>query len=104
LLRDTWSATKIVELEGPKRISPNEIAATFAEILGRPVTAEAVPRDAWEGIFKSQGMNNPTPRIQMLDGLNQGWIDFERGEAGLQKGRSLLKDVLRELVKSQQPT
>jgi NAD(P)H dehydrogenase (quinone) len=104
LLRDTWTGTRIVELEGPRRISPNEIAASFAEILGRAVTTEAVPREAWESIFKSQGMKNPTPRIQMLDGFNEGWIEFERGEAGSQKGRTSLKDILRELVKSQQPT
>jgi hypothetical protein len=25
-------------------------------------------------------MKNPTPRIQMLDGFNEGWIEFESGE------------------------
>ena len=26
-------------------------------------------------------MKNPTPRIQMLDGFNEGWIEFESGKA-----------------------
>ena len=59
---------------------------TFAKILGRPVRIAAVPRETWGSLFKSQGMKNPIPRIQMLDGFNEGWIEFERGESGSMKG------------------
>ena len=59
---------------------------------------EAVPRDSWEALFKSQGMKNPTPRIRMLDGFNEGWIEFENGEAGSRKGSVNLDVVLRELI------
>ena len=31
-------------------------------------------------LFRTQGMRNPTPRMQMLDGFNQGWLSFEGGE------------------------
>jgi hypothetical protein len=44
-------------------------------------------------------MKNPTPRIQMLDGFNQGWIEFEHGEAGSRKGEVQLEAVLETLVK-----
>jgi hypothetical protein len=37
-------------------------------------------------LFRSQGMTNPTPRIRMLDGFNEGWIEFENGEASSRKG------------------
>ena len=82
LLREHWSGRRIVELEGPHRITPNEIAVTFSKVLGRPVRTELVPRDSWEALFASQGMKNPAPRIQMLDGFNAGWIEFDGGEAG----------------------
>ena len=98
LLRETWSGHRIVELEGPHRVPPKEIAATFANLLGRPVTVEAVPRETWESLFKSQGMKNPTPRIQMLDGFNEGWIEFEGGEAHSRKGNVTLETVLRTLI------
>jgi len=98
LLQETWSGHRIVELEGPQRVTPKEIAATFANLLGRPVRVEAVPRETWESLFKSQGMKNPTPRIQMLDGFNEGWIDFEGGEAGSRKGNVTLGTVLRTLI------
>ena len=45
-------------------------------------------------------MKNPTPRIQMLDGFNEGWIEFEGGEAGSIKGETELETVLSGLVDS----
>jgi len=59
---------------------------------------EAVPRETWQAFFESQGMLHPLPRIQMLDGFNQGWIDFEGGETGTIKGKVELPTVLQELV------
>jgi len=98
LLQQTSRGHRVVELEGPHRVTPNDIAATFSHLLNRPVRMEAVPRETWETMFKSQGMRNPIPRIQMLDGFNEGWIDFEGGEAGSQKGKVALEAVLRKLV------
>jgi hypothetical protein len=37
----------------------------------------------------SQGMKNPAPRAQMLDGFNEGWIEFENGEHGAMSAYSL---------------
>jgi NAD(P)H dehydrogenase (quinone) len=98
LLQEPSNGHSVVELEGPHRVSPNEIAATFAMLLGHPVKAEAVPRETWESLFKSQGTKNPTPRIQMLDGFNEGWIEFEHGETGSRKGTVGLGAVLRKLI------
>jgi NAD(P)H dehydrogenase (quinone) len=54
--------------------------------LGKPVRAVPVPRDSWEGLFRSQGMKNPVPRMRMLDGFNEGWIDFQND------GREAIKE------------
>jgi NAD(P)H dehydrogenase (quinone) len=99
LIQTTWSGRIVVELEGPHRVTPEEIAATFTDLLDRPVRTEAVPRDTWESLFQSQGMKNPALRIQMLDGFNEGWIEFESGEAGSRKGKVELRTVLQRLVK-----
>src|SRR5580704_2981130 len=76
LLREDWTGVRIVELDGPAPVSPNELAAAFARALARPVRAETVPHDTWEALFRAQGMKHPTPRIRMLDGFNAGWIAF----------------------------
>jgi len=100
LLQETWNGHRIVELEGPHRVTPDQIAATFAELLGHAVRMEIVPRDSWESLFRSQGMKNPTPRIRMLDGFNEGWIEFEAGETGSRKRNVTLKTVLATLVRT----
>ena len=98
LLKETWTGVRVVELEGPRRVSPNEVAATFGKLLGKPVRMELVPREKWEESFRAQGITNPLPRVQMLDGFNEGWIDFEGGAAGTRKGKVELETVLKELV------
>ncbi|SAK48729.1 NmrA family protein [Caballeronia temeraria] len=101
LMQQEWTGVRIVELEGPQRTSPNDIAAAFAVVLGKPVRAQAVPRDTWEALFVSQGMQHPMPRIQMLDGFNEGWIDFEGRHDDIVKGKTPLVDVIRKLVARQ---
>ena len=98
LLQETWKGHRVVELESPQRVTPNEIAATFVDLLGIPVRMEAVQRDTWETLFRSQGMKNPAPRIRMLDGFNEGWIEFESGQPGSRKGQVALKTVVKSLV------
>jgi NAD(P)H dehydrogenase (quinone) len=98
LFQEIWTGKRVIELEGPRRVTPNDIASTFSDILERPVQMQIVPHDTWEGLFKSQGMKNPTPRVQMLNGFNEGWIEFEGGEAGSEKGTTELATVLRGLV------
>ncbi len=95
LLREDWQGRLVVELEGPHRVTPNEIAAAFAKILGHEVRMEVVPRASWEGLFALQGMKNPLPRAQMLDGFNEGWIEFEHTAL---KGQTDIETVLRQLV------
>ncbi|HEY1812117.1 MAG TPA: NmrA family NAD(P)-binding protein [Kofleriaceae bacterium] len=98
LLQETWTGRRIVELEGPARVSPNDIAAAFSRLLGKPVRAEVVARETWEGLFRAQGMTNPTPRMRMLDGFNEGWLEFEAGLAGSVKGTTPLDATLKTLL------
>jgi uncharacterized protein YbjT (DUF2867 family) len=98
LLVKDWTGTRIVELEGPARVSPNELAGAFARVLERPVRVETVPRESWEQIFRSQGAQNPLPRIRMLDGFNEGWIEFSDGGRSAVKGTTSLDSVIAQLV------
>jgi uncharacterized protein YbjT (DUF2867 family) len=98
LLKERWEGKRVVELEGAQRVSPNALAAAFAKVLGTPVRAEVVPRDRWESIFRTQGMKNPTPRMQMIDGFNSGWIDFPDRGAHARKGAISLDQAIATLI------
>jgi NAD(P)-dependent dehydrogenase (short-subunit alcohol dehydrogenase family) len=84
--------------------TPDEIAKANAwakqgcAVAVADINAEAVPRETWEALFKSQGTADPQPRIRMLDGFNEGWIEFESGESGCIKGEVELETVLKSLV------
>ncbi|WP_174363243.1 NmrA family NAD(P)-binding protein [uncultured Caballeronia sp.] len=98
LLRETWTGRRVIELEGTQRVSPDMIAASLGRLLGRDVRMNIVPRDTWEGLFRSQGMTNPLPRMQMIDGFNEEWICFEGGQNEVRRGRVPLDTVLQSLI------
>ena len=99
LLQTPWTGHRVVELEAAERVSPLDLAQAFAEALGRGVRAEAVPHSEWEAIFRAEGMRNPEPRMQMLDGFNAGWIDFPDRGAGALKGAISLRQAVAALVR-----
>ena len=101
LLQERWEGKRIVELEGPQRVSPNALAAAFAKALGTPVRAEIVPREQWEALFLAQGMKNPTARIQMIEGFNAGWIDFSNCGSHARKGSISIEQAVATLVQRQ---
>jgi uncharacterized protein YbjT (DUF2867 family) len=98
LLREPWDGVRVVELEATRRVSPNDIAAAFAQALGKPVQGRAVPRDTWERLFREQGMRNPLPRMQMLDGFNEGWIEFAERGAHARRGLIGIDQVVARLL------
>jgi uncharacterized protein YbjT (DUF2867 family) len=97
LLRESWHGVRIVELEGPRRYSANDIGAAFSRVLGHAVAMDTVPRDTWEAAFRAQGTKNPEPRMRMLDGFNEGWIDFEHG-GEVRRGSMPLDAVIARLA------
>jgi len=98
LIQEDWSGTRVVELEGPSRISPHDLADAFAQVIGKPVRAVPVPRESWDRLFRSQGMKHPEPRMRMLDGFNEGWIEFQDGGRKAIKGPTTAVAVVADLV------
>ncbi|SDP66223.1 NAD(P)H-binding protein [Phyllobacterium sp. OV277] len=98
LIQESWTGRRIVEIEGPERVSPVDIANAMSQVLSQPVRVEIVPRETWEAMFRTQGMRNPMPRIQMLDGFNEGWIRFENPKNEILHGTVDVRDVIGDLV------
>ena len=103
VLQKVWTGNRFIEVEGPERYSPSDIAEVFADLLRRTVRAVAVARKEWASFFESQGTapDKTGPRIEMLDGFNSGWIDFEQSGNEHVFGNCSLRDVIARLLKSQ---
>ena len=100
LLQEHWQGSRVVELEAAQRVSPTALADAFAKVLAQPVRTQVVPRDRWEAIFQGQGMKNPIPRMQMLDGFNAGWIDFPNRGANARKGRIGIDQAIAAMLRA----
>lgn len=100
LVRESWKGVRVVRLEGPSRVSPKDIAAAFSAAIGQPVRAEVVAREQWEAIFRAEGMLHPLPRVRMLDGFNEGWIDFPPNDPNVLKGHTDVREVVARLVRA----
>jgi NAD(P)H dehydrogenase (quinone) len=99
-LLQSWTGNRYIEIAGPARYSPLDIAATFATALNRDVEAVAVPRDTWTSNFVSQGTpeDRTVRRIEMIDAFNSGWIDFPAPGTEHIQGTTDLKKVVDQLV------
>jgi NAD(P)H dehydrogenase (quinone) len=99
-LQQEWKGNRVLELEGPEKYSPTAAAVAFSRLLGHPVTGHPIPRSEWHRLFVQQGTaeDRTAPRIEMLDGFNSGWIDFEDAGAEHFKGKVTLEEVIKGLI------
>ncbi len=97
LLQDKGKGVRVVELEGPKQYSPNDVARAFEAVLGRKVVAQVVNRSEWPSIYKQWGLapKSVGAMTEMIDGFNRGWVVFEDGKAERSFGKTSMENVLR---------
>jgi NAD(P)H dehydrogenase (quinone) len=99
LLQD-WNHHRYIEVAGPRRYSPLDIAAALSTVLKKKVEAVAVPRNTWADNFVAQGTprDRTALRIEMLDAFNSRRIDF--GVPGTERftGTTELQSVLETLT------
>lgn len=74
------TGSRTVEVAGPADYTPNQVAAAFATSLGRPVRAEAIPREQWSEVLTTKfGLPEAAVGnwIQLWEGFNSGDIRLE---------------------------
>ena len=59
VLTEKGHAGAVYELAGAQPLSPTEIAALLAQVLGTPVRTERVTWEAWEAVARQRGMGDP---------------------------------------------
>ena len=101
LTLQSWTGIRHIEVAGPEDYSPLDIADAFADAVGRPIEAIAVPGVEWETLWVSQGMPEGRTAPRAGDGRwirISGWIHF--GVPGTEHvdGATPLREVITQLV------
>jgi uncharacterized protein YbjT (DUF2867 family) len=90
----------VIELEGPRACSPDDVASAFTQALGRPVNANAVPEAEWTPTLEQSGFSPRTIEswIEMFRGFNGGLIAFEARTSAPVRGGTTIEKAVRAIV------
>ena len=93
---------QIVHAEGPRRYSANDVAAALSNLLGRTVTAQALPRSQWQkNLERTMSASAARLLINFFDAANQGGIvDVDPYNGEVRSGTTELMEALRPLAPS----
>ncbi|HEV7317336.1 MAG TPA: NAD(P)H-binding protein [Ensifer sp.] len=90
----------IVHAEGPRRVSAADVADALSLLVGRPITARAVPRAEWQQ--KLERSLSPSVARLLVDTYDAhgrgGLIDVEPGKGEVRYGGTELTEALRPYV------
>ncbi|HTV22265.1 MAG TPA: NmrA family NAD(P)-binding protein [Polyangiaceae bacterium] len=97
-LLDGPRGIRVIELSGPSDVSPNDVAAAFSRILGKPVKVVEAPLDAVVPTLTSFGVSAHMAGVLrgLYEGLESGKVAPEPGEH--QRGKTPLEASLRALL------
>jgi len=101
LLRpSTGTDLQIVHAEGPHRYSAADVAAALSQLLGRTITARALPRSQWQaGLERLLSPSAAELVIDLYDAHNEGGlVDVEPNQGEVRRGDTELIEALRPLV------
>jgi uncharacterized protein YbjT (DUF2867 family) len=98
LLTEPADRTGVTYVEGPERYSTADVAAAFAQALGRPVDLAVTPREGWQEAYRSLGFSAAAAfsyarmTAVSIDGGSETMDDPVRGTVTLQSYVCSLRD------------
>lgn len=98
-LLDGPRGVRVLELGGPTDVTPNDVAAAFSRILGKPVSVVEAPLDAVVPTFTSFGASENLAGLyrEMYEGIASGVVAPESGGEHV-RGTTPIEAVLRGLL------
>jgi NAD(P)H dehydrogenase (quinone) len=91
---------RIVHVEGPRRYSAIDAAATLSRLIDREVVARELPRSDWIPVLKAAGLSDSYAELvaATFDAHNAGRIDAEEGTGEIVRGTTELQEVFLSLL------
>ncbi len=97
LMMEPVEKTGLHHVEGPRRYTLDQVAAAFADVLGKPVDAIETPRGRWISAFKAQGFSDAA--ADSYAGMTAAALDFEAPPlSAVERGKTALEDYVAHLV------
>lgn len=98
-LLDPPAKSQVIGLAGPSDVSPADIAAALAKLLGKPVQVAPIPPGEREAALKAAGLPAKTAALyaEMCDAVDSGYVDYEGAELR-QRGTEPLGETLKRLI------
>jgi NAD(P)H dehydrogenase (quinone) len=96
---------RIVHVEGPRRYTALDVAATLSDLVGREIVAHALARSEWVPVLNSAGLGSSYAELvaAMFDAHNAGRIDADVQAGETRHGPSELRVVLASLLRGSRP-
>jgi uncharacterized protein YbjT (DUF2867 family) len=91
----------VIELSGPRDLSPKDIAGIFSKLLAKTVVAEEGPESAMIQALTAAGLNAHWAQLfqELTHGVNTGLVAWEGGKARAVRGSTDPEATLRALAK-----
>jgi len=98
-LLDGPRGVRIIELAGPRDVTPTDVARIFSDVLAKPVNVVEAPLDAVVPTFKSFGISDNVAGLyrEMYAAIKEGKLAPERGNEQ-QRGTTPVEQTLRALI------
>jgi len=102
LLESDDAKLRIVHAEGPRRYTPNDIAAAMGLLAGRTVAALPLPETEWQSVLMRAGLSESYARllVELYIAHNAGKIDAESDVGEIRRGSTEMIDALRPLLRA----
>jgi NAD(P)H dehydrogenase (quinone) len=96
LLQETWAGHRIIELEGPSKYSPDDIAKLLSRNFNKQILAKAILDSDFDKTYLSFGftLEGSQGMSAMIRGFNRGTLVFEGREIEHVIGNTTLEQVL----------
>ncbi|CAM2198154.1 NAD(P)H dehydrogenase (quinone) [Paraburkholderia kururiensis] len=92
--------SRVVSIEGPRRVSAWDVASALGDVLDRTIEAHALPREEWAAVLQRAGLSARHTQliVDLYDAHNLGRIDVEAGATERRFGTTTIEAVLSELT------
>jgi uncharacterized protein YbjT (DUF2867 family) len=99
-LLDGPRGTRVIEVAGPREVSPGDVAAAVGRVLSRPIQVVEAPLEAVVPTFTSFGISENVAGLyrEMFQAVRSGKLAWEGGQAELVRGTTTVEQTLTPML------